>query len=78
LAAKYADPSRQGPDGFGYGHAKQTLFELVLTEFAEPRARRAGLMADQGYIDQVLAQGAAKARSAARATVDRARQAVGL
>jgi tryptophanyl-tRNA synthetase len=26
LAAKYADPSLQGPDGFGYGHAKQALF----------------------------------------------------
>jgi len=78
LAAKYADPSRQGPDGFGYGHAKQALFELVLSVFAEPRARRAGLMADQGYIDQVLAQGAVKARTAARITVDRARAAVGL
>ena len=78
LADKYLDPSRQGPDGFGYGHAKQALFDLVITHFAEPRARRAGLMADQGYIDQVLKQGAAKARGAARITVDRARHAVGL
>jgi hypothetical protein len=35
-------------------------------------------MADQGYIDQVLKAGALKARTAARATVDRARAAVGL
>lgn len=77
LAAKYADPSKQGPDGFGYGHAKQALFELVLDAFGPARARRGALMADQAHIDAVLAAGAAKARAAARATVDRARAAVG-
>jgi tryptophanyl-tRNA synthetase len=78
LAGKYADPSQQGPDGFGYGHAKQALFELVLDHFRDARARRAALMADQAHIDAVLKAGAAKARGAARATVDRARAAVGL
>ncbi len=78
LAAKYADPSRQGPDGFGYGHAKQALFELILDHFAAARARRGALMADQGLIDAVLKAGAAKARAAAQATVGRARAAVGL
>ena len=78
LAGKYADPSKQGPDGFGYGHAKQALFELVLDHFRAPRARRAALMADQGHIDAVLKAGAGKARGAARQTIDRARAAVGL
>ena len=78
LAAKYRDPSRQGPDGFGYGHAKVALFELVLDVFGPARSRRAALMADQGHIDAVLKAGAAKARAAARKTVDAARDAAGL
>ncbi len=78
LAAKYRDPSRQGPDGFGYGHAKQALYELVLDHFGPARARRTALMADQGHIEAVLAAGAGKARAAARTTVDAARLAVGL
>ena len=72
LAAKY----RAG--GFGYGHAKQALFELLLDHFGPARQRRAALMADPAYVDGVLRAGAGKARALARATVDRARAAVGL
>ena len=78
LAERYRDPSKQGPDGFGYGHAKQALFELVLDHFGPARGRRAALMADPGHIEAVLKSGAAKARSEARKTVDAARAAVGL
>jgi len=72
LAGKY----RAG--GFGHGHAKQALFELLLDHFGPARQRRAALMADPAYVDGVLRAGAAKARARARATVDRARVAVGL
>jgi tryptophanyl-tRNA synthetase len=72
LAAKY----RGG--NFGYGHAKQALFELLLDRFGPARKRRAELLADPGYVDGVLKAGAAKARALARATTDRARAAVGL
>jgi tryptophanyl-tRNA synthetase len=75
LARRYREP---GPGGFGYGHAKQALFELLLDHFAAARQRRGALMADPAYIDRVLAQGAAAAREKARATVARARAAVGL
>jgi len=78
LAAKYRDPSRHSPEGFGYGHAKQTLFELVLDHFGPARGRRAALMADPGHIDAVLRAGAAVARARARMTVDEARRATGL
>jgi tryptophanyl-tRNA synthetase len=78
LAARYRDPSLQGPDGFGYGHAKQVLFELVLDHFGPARGRRAALMADPGHIQEVLRAGAAKARIEARITVDAARRATGL
>jgi tryptophanyl-tRNA synthetase len=72
LAAKY----RGG--NFGYGHAKQALFELLLDHFGPARSRREALMADPGYVDGVLKRGAEAARMLARATVDRAREAVGL
>jgi len=72
LAEKY----RAG--NFGYGHAKQALFELILDHFGDARQRRAELMNDPGYVDQVLADGAAAAREVARDVTDRARQAAGL
>ncbi len=79
LAARYRDPSLQpGGQGFGYGHAKQALFEALLDVFGEARKRRAAIMADPGYVDQVLKQGAAAARAKARAVTDRARAACGL
>lgn len=74
LANRYRDP---GAEGFGYGHAKQALFELLLDHFGPARAKRGALMADPGYIDQVLKQGANAARAKARAVTDRARSAVG-
>ncbi len=75
LARRYREP---GADGFGYGHAKQALFELLLDHFGPARQRRAALMQDPGFIDQVLRQGAIDARTQARIVTDRARRAVGL
>ncbi len=78
LAEKYADPSRHSPDGFGYGHAKQALFELVLDHFATARAARARIMADADVVDRILKEGAEKARAVARVTLAKARAATGL
>jgi tryptophanyl-tRNA synthetase len=75
LERKYREPP---PGGFGYGHAKQALFELILDRFGAARARRAELMADPAEIDRILAAGASRARAIARDTVDRARRACGL
>jgi tryptophanyl-tRNA synthetase len=75
LERKYREPPA---GGFGYGHAKQALFELLLDRFGAARARRAELLADPGEVDCILAAGAAKARALARDTVDRARRACGL
>lgn len=72
LAARY----RAG--GLGYGHAKQELFEVVDAHLAEPRARYEAWMADPAALDEVLAAGAARARAAAGATLDRVMGAVGL
>ncbi len=63
--------------GMGYGEAKQSLFELILDHFAEARKRRRALMADPGYVQQVLKQGAAAAGEQLDMVLARARQAVG-
>ncbi len=64
--------------GMGYGEAKQQLFELVLDHFATARRRREELMADPGYVDEVLRQGAQAAQAIVTQVVARARHAVGL
>ncbi|MEP4079887.1 tryptophan--tRNA ligase [Haloferula sp.] len=64
--------------GKGYGDLKKRLAEAYWDYFAPMRARREELLADPGYVDQVLADGALKAREAANIVLDRVRKAVGL
>lgn len=64
--------------GIGYGEFKKRLFEAIWEKFAPMRERRAELESNPGYVDQVLADGAAKAREVARKTMYRVRSAVGL
>lgn len=75
LRDKYLNPPA---DGFGYGHAKQALFELILDEFGEARKRRVELLNDPGHVDRVLKQGAEAARAKIGEVTARAREAVGL
>jgi tryptophanyl-tRNA synthetase len=63
---------------YGYGHAKKALAAAFEEMFAPFRARRAELQADPGYVEDVLRDGGARARAAARETLDRARDAAGL
>lgn len=64
--------------GRGYGDYKKQLFQKIWDFFAEARERRAQIVAQPGYVDDVLQAGAAKARVVARRTLDRVRHAVGL
>ncbi len=64
--------------GLGYGHAKQALFEAVDAHLAEPRERYHHWMDHPAELDAVLAHGAERARTAARATMARLRERVGL
>ena len=72
LAARY----REG--GMGYGEAKKALADLILDHFGPARQKREELIADPGYVQQVLSDGAAAAREKVCAVTQRARQAVGL
>jgi len=62
---------------YGYGHAKQALFELILTKFAEPREKFSALMADKAQIDSALRIGAEKAKLVADEVLKRVRTKVG-
>ncbi len=74
-AAMVADFERGGT---GYGEFKKRLFEAVASHFQPMRERRAQILADRGYVERVLAEGAEKARAVARRTLGRVRDAVGL
>jgi tryptophanyl-tRNA synthetase len=64
--------------GLGYGDLKKALFERHWNYFAGARQKRAALAADLDYVNQVLADGAAKARALAQQVLKRARKAGGL
>jgi tryptophanyl-tRNA synthetase len=74
--ARMEDEHRAG--GVGYGTFKQRLFAAMWEHFAPMRARRDELLARPGYVDDVLAEGARRARDIGGETMARVRKAVGL
>jgi tryptophanyl-tRNA synthetase len=62
---------------YGYGHAKQALFELILDRFAKERDIFNHLMENPSEIEAALSVGAQKARSVAQEVLKRARSKVG-
>jgi tryptophanyl-tRNA synthetase len=64
--------------GLGYGDLKKALFEQYWSYFAPARQRRAELAANLDHVNQVLADGAQKARTLAQGVLKRARRASGL
>jgi tryptophanyl-tRNA synthetase len=64
--------------GLGYGDLKKALFEHYWNYFADARKKRAELAANLEHVEQVLKEGAAKARTLARVVLDRAKKASGL
>ncbi len=64
--------------GCGYGDFKKRLAEAYWDFFAPMRERRAEILADPGYVDRVLADGAARAREESAKVLQRVRRAVGL
>ena len=63
--------------GFGYGHAKQALFELIMTRFEQERNTYEHLMKNTTLIDSALEKGAEKARNVAQSVIRRARVKLG-
>ncbi len=64
--------------GTGYGDFKKRLFDAFWEFFAPMRQRRAELLHSEEYVEQILKDGAEKARTVAAKTLGRVRAAVGL
>lgn len=64
--------------GRGYGDFKKQLFAKVWDYFEPMRKRREEILAQPEYIDEVLAQGAARANAIADEVMTRVRRTVGL
>ncbi|WP_179021504.1 tryptophan--tRNA ligase [Winogradskyella forsetii] len=62
---------------YGYGHAKQALYELILERFSKQRERYDYYMNNLEEVDAALAKGAAKAKVIADAVLRRVREKVG-
>jgi tryptophanyl-tRNA synthetase len=76
VSKDYEDRLRAG--GLGYGDLKKGLFETYWNFFATARTKRAELAANGDYVEQVLTEGAAKARAIAHKVLARARWNCGL
>lgn len=63
--------------GYGYGHAKQALYEVICRKFARERERYNYLMANPQEIEHALQKGAEKARKVAQEVLSRTRKKVG-
>jgi tryptophanyl-tRNA synthetase len=71
---------RQGyiQGGMAYSQIKTELYELLEDRFAEPRQRYEELMQDWDYLEQVLLQGAEKARKISVPKITQVRKAIGI
>jgi len=62
----------------GYGHLKKYLKELIWEELGEAREKRAYYLSHMDEVNDILAQGAKKAKAIANTKMEKVREAVGL
>lgn len=63
--------------GFGYGHAKQALYEAILERFSDARTTFDDFMANPQALEAQLQKGAVKARGVAQEVLQRVRKNLG-
>ena len=73
MTEKYKNTNKD----FGYGHAKQALFELILEKFKTERKKYNHYMNNLDEIDQALFQGSEKAKNIANGVLNRVREKLG-
>ena len=76
VARDFEDRLRAG--GLGYGDLKKALFEHYWNYFATARAKRADLVKNLDYVNDVLHKGAERARAVATKVLARAKKTSGL
>lgn len=64
--------------GYGYGHAKQALFELICTKFSNERRLYAHYMNNPNEVERILHLGAQRAMAVANPVLKRVRESLGL
>jgi tryptophanyl-tRNA synthetase len=62
---------------YGYGHAKQELYELIISKYKKEREAFNFYMSNPGELERKLEQGEAKARVVAHQVLDRIRKKLG-
>jgi tryptophanyl-tRNA synthetase len=73
MKTNYANANKE----FGYGHAKQALFELIIEKFKTEREKYNYYMNNLSEVDALLQQGAKKARKIADGVLHKVRQKLG-
>ena len=63
--------------GFGYGHAKEALYEAIISKFSSAREKFEILMNDKNSMEKILCEGAKKATLVANETLNRVRNKLG-
>ena len=63
--------------GYGYGHAKTELFEIILSKFKNQRDKYNHLMSNKKEIDTVLLDGASRAKATANEVLSRVKTKLG-
>ncbi|MFI5164197.1 MAG: tryptophan--tRNA ligase [Bacteroidia bacterium] len=63
--------------GYGYGHAKAALFELIIDKYKNERKEYNHYMSDKNELEKKLLQGSEKARKVARQDMKRIREKLG-
>ncbi len=64
--------------GFGYGHAKNELFKLILSKYKKPRSKFDELMKNPQKIENELQQGSEKAKEVANSVLKKVKTNLGL
>ncbi len=62
---------------YGYGHAKQALYELIVEQYQTEREKYWELMDNKEVIDRLLIEGAKKASKVARPVLNKVREKLG-
>ncbi len=75
-SAQMAADYRRG--GYGYGHAKQALYEKMTATFEPHRERYEALIADPDTLEDVLRDGARRVRPTVERVMARVREATGI
>ena len=63
--------------GYGYGHAKQALYEVITREFGEVREKFNYYMEHPEEVEEILLEGAKKAATTANETLSKVRTKLG-